>query len=161
MSEKATKPKKHHSPWTSVELSFIKQHYGYTPDGSMSIREMAEKLGRSDQGICSALKSLGFGKFNDPRPWSESEIEVLRTHYADGDDLFYVQKLLPGRGQLSIKLKASEQGIIRENNWSPDEERILKAFYPVMGRGVYEKLPQKRRRAINNKIKELGLKPRN
>ncbi|UAN43933.1 hypothetical protein KGP17_15750 [Serratia sp. JSRIV001] len=144
-------PKNHRSLWTLKELNFVEEHYGKT-----STREIAGTLGRRLSAVYMVAHALGICKAPSER-WTEQEVEVLRKHYADERGMSYVQTLLPSRAQNSIIAKAKHIGITRGRSWLPDEEHILREFYPAIGTEVAEKLQHRSHDAIKLKASKLGL----
>lgn len=98
------KPVRHRSTWTKKELNYVQAHYGKTPT-----REIAAKLARMQSAINMAAQALGLCS-KQAQKWSQEEIAVLRTHYAEGAGVSCVLALLPGRSKSSIVVKASELG---------------------------------------------------
>ncbi|UAN48616.1 hypothetical protein KGP17_15755 [Serratia sp. JSRIV001] len=135
-----------------TELNYVETHYGKTPT-----REIAAKLGRGYSAVHMAAQSLGLCK-KQAQEWSEEDIAVLHTHYAEGAGITYVQTLLPGRSKQSISVKARELGIRSGYHWEPSEERILRDFYAQMGAKVASKLPRRSADAIKYKARLLGLR---
>ena len=83
--------------WSDEEVTFLLHNYR-----SMSSKEIAEALGKSEQAVKSKMCRLKIG--NDKRPvWTEKEVQVLVYHYHKGKD--YVLELLPGRSWDSIRSK--------------------------------------------------------
>ncbi|CNI02623.1 Uncharacterised protein [Yersinia kristensenii] len=142
----------HRTAWTLGELTFVEAHYGKIPT-----TEIATHLGRTVTAIRLAAKELGLCKVQ-AGSWTEEEKAVLRTHYADGAGIAYVQTQLPGRAKHSITEKARDMGITSARNWHPDEVRILTQFYPKMGTKVVQKLPRRSVESIKIKASQLGLK---
>ncbi|PVZ83585.1 hypothetical protein C9426_26170 [Serratia sp. S1B] len=135
-----------------TELNYVEAHYGKTPT-----REMAAKLGRGLSAVRSVAQSLGLCK-KKSEAWSEQELDILRKYYADGRSLDDMQALLPGRGKSAIEAMANKIGATRVRSWHPDEERILRKFYPTLGTKVAKKLPLRSREAVKIRASELGLK---
>lgn len=152
VASKTHTPRNHRSRWTITELNYVEAHYG-----KISTRKIAAKLGRGVSAIRMAAQSLGVCK-EQAQAWSEEEIAVLRTHYAEGVGITYVQAHLPGRAKKSIFAKACELGIDSAHYWHPDEEQILRECYAQMGTKVGKKLPRRSADAIKIKASLLGLR---
>lgn len=138
--------------WSEGEKRFLAKHYG-----PMSAHEIAAALGRSVGGVRRAVNLLHLGK-KQSGIWREPEMAILDAHYNRGAGLAYVQRLLPGRSRAAITAQASKMGITRERGWSPEEEQILRTYYPVMGIKVADKLPQRTKAAIKGRVQFLGLR---
>lgn len=59
--------------------------------------------------------------------WSEEELALLRTHYAEGIE--YVISLLPGRSRKAIFRQASLAGLTSRSSWSSEEKAFLEKHY--------------------------------
>lgn len=154
MAKKIPQRSNHRSRWTLKELHYVEMYYHKKPT-----REIAQKLGRTEVAVRLGAQSLGVCKTLMPQ-WTEQEIEVLRTYYADGAGITYVQSLLPGRAKSSILAKANGLGIISARNWHAEEERILREFYPAIGTKVAKILPRRSVEAVKIKANQLGLRYR-
>ena len=137
------------SVWTLRELRYLKQHYG-----SMPARDIAKVLGRSVDAVRTRADICQVAKTT--RRWTESELAIIRTHYRRG--INYVHTLLPERTPSTIQLQANKMGLRNKPHWSDEEERIMLAFYPVMGTKVSRMLPGRTGEAIMKCAQKLGLK---
>jgi len=63
------KPKRSRRRWTDEEIAFMMDHYG-----TMSIKEIARELGRTENAIKNKAKKLGLSKLPQ---WSDEEIKLL------------------------------------------------------------------------------------
>ena len=60
------------------------------------------------------------------RRWTEEEEEmVLREWPSHGDGWPEWERLLPGRSRGAIRGKAHSMHLIRDNRWTPEEDRVL------------------------------------
>lgn len=93
------KTQRHRNHRTATEITFVEQRYG-----QLSAREIGKRLGRSAHGVARIVQLLGLSQGVAPC-WSEEELVLLRTHYAEGIE--YVISLLPGRSRKAIFRQAS------------------------------------------------------
>lgn len=152
-----TSPSSNHV-WTSWEDDIIRKYYpveGRTVAARLNglpkdvIRRRAKKLG------------VGCGKYKDK--WSEEELRLLRDHLNEGVNA--VSALLPGRSVKAILTKSQELGIreprcrlaYSRKRWSPEEEDLLRQFFPIEGRKVCERFPNRTVAAVKNHAKALGI----
>ncbi|WP_235424276.1 hypothetical protein [Citrobacter koseri] len=104
---------------------------------------MADKLG------CRSKKNL---------PWSESEMEIIRSHYSQGMEAEALTQLLHGRSVSAIFLRAEAMGVLSGRFWREDELQILKKQYPVVGTEVIQQLPGRNEVSILIMARLLRLK---
>lgn len=151
MSKNDTNYRNHRSPWTLAELRYLEKHYGHLPT-----REIASTLGRTAVAV-----RLTAQKLNVVQPhtasWTEEEKNILRTHYARGDGIVAVGKLLPTRTRQTIFIMAAKMGITSARTWSGHEVQILKKHYALLGTKVANQLPGRTSEAVKIKANELGL----
>ncbi len=118
---KTQRHRNHRTQWTATEITFVEQHYG-----QLSAREIGERLGRSAHGVARIVQLLGLSLGGAP-PWSEEELALLRTHYAEGIE--YVISLLPGRSRKAIFRQASLAGLTGRSSWSREDKSFLEKHY--------------------------------
>lgn len=99
----------------------MEQHYG-----QLSAREIGERLGRSAHGVARIVQLLGLSQGVAPC-WSEEELALLRTYYAEGIE--YVISLLPGRSRKAIFRQASLAGLTSRSSWSREDKFFLEKYY--------------------------------
>jgi len=121
MPDETRHHRNHRSPWTLAEIEFVEKHYG-----SLSAREIGEKLGRSVNGVNRIVYLSGVGQ-QAVSPWSEAELTLLRNHYCDGIEAAMQQ--LPGRTRRAIFRQASYLGLTERSSWNSQEKAFLKKHY--------------------------------
>ena len=77
--------------------------------------------------------------------WNDEETAILKSFYPKEGNK--VKRRLPGKTKDSINRMAHELGLrwneTREYNpWTPEEEDILKTYYPIEGKEVIKRLPR-------------------
>ncbi|WP_258316783.1 hypothetical protein [Klebsiella variicola] len=118
---KTQRHRNHRTQWTATEITFVEQHYG-----QLSAREIGERLGRSANGVARIVQLSGLSRGVAPS-WSEEELALLRTHYAEGIE--YVMSLLPGRSRKAIFRQASLAGLTGRSSWSREDKSFLEKHY--------------------------------
>lgn len=118
---KTQRYRNHRTQWTATEITFVERHYG-----QQSAREIGERLGRSAHGVARIVQLSGLSRGVAP-PWSEEELALLRTHYAEGIE--YVMSLLPGRSRKAIFRQASLAGLTGRSSWSREDRFFLEKHY--------------------------------
>lgn len=118
---KTQRHRNHRTQWTATEIMFVEQHYG-----QLSAREIGERLGRSANGVARIVQLSGLSRGVAPS-WSEEELALLRTHYAEGIE--YVMSLLPGRSRKAIFRQASLAGLTGRSSWSRKDKSFLEKHY--------------------------------
>ena len=101
--------------------------------------------------------------------WSKEEDDIIRQYYATEGSAVY--KRMSGRTKAACILRAKNIGIVcnkevryqRENTWTEEELAILQEYYPIEGRNVSERLPNRTAsqcsaKANSMKIHLLGAK---
>ncbi|MCU6243895.1 hypothetical protein [Enterobacter asburiae] len=141
--------------WSNSDRQYLEMHHGSVP-----ISKIATVLGRSTGSVASMVSKMGLAKRPETTnaPWTEHEIEILRTHYAQGALITCVQQLLPGRTKGAISTQAQKMGIKKSQDWTAEDIEILRKFYSCLGTKVVEKLPHRTRAAIKTQARRLGLK---
>lgn len=146
----------HRSRWTLQEWRFLEKHYG-----KMTTDWIAESLGRSAISVRQTARALGCRKIKTMTPWTEAEIAILSTHYADGAGLHSVSQLLPGRNPKAIQAHAAKLGIqsgaLRARLWNEDEVAILHEHYPKMGVKAADKLSGRTEDAVKLMANKLNI----
>lgn len=121
MVDKTQRHRNHRTQWTVAEITFVEQHYG-----QLSARELGERIGRSANGLARIVQLYGLSRSVAPS-WSEEELALLRTHYAEGTE--YVMSLLPGRSRKAIFRQASLAGLTGRSSWSREDKSFLEKHY--------------------------------
>lgn len=121
MVDKTQRHRNNWTQWTVAEITFVEQHYG-----QLSAREIGERIGRSANGVARIVQLYGLSRGVAPS-WSEEELALLRTHYAEGTE--YVMSLLPGRSRKAIFRQASLAGLTSRSSWSREDKSFLEKHY--------------------------------
>lgn len=115
MSGKRTQPRR----WTEDELAYLDANRG-----KISVREMAEHLGRSLDSTNGAIQRYWPRCLSE---WTPEDIEYLREHYADTNNETLQKQL--HHGWRKIKEMAAKLNLHRDapscNGWTSREQRIL------------------------------------
>lgn len=85
--------------------------------------------------------------YNDRKPWSEEEDEILKKYYPSMFNK--VSEKLPGRSPEACRKRAKRLGInvMEKRPWTKEEDEILREFYPTMGGDVYKLLDGRTKRS--------------
>lgn len=152
--------------WTTEQLEILAQN----PD--MPPRELQERFfpERSYGSITSARfrikhptspKPAGPESKSDAQPWTDRELEILKTHYGKMPTEELRTKYLPNRTYRCIAQTARNQTEIdtARTRWTAPEIQILIDHYGKMPtKEIQAKLlPNRSRSAIENKITSLRL----
>lgn len=151
MSKNDTNCRNHRSLWTLTELQYLENNYGHVPT-----RDIAATLGRTAVSVRLAAQKLNVVQ-PQTTPWTEEEKNILRTHYARGDGIVAVAKLLPARNRQTIFTMAAKMGITSARTWSSQEVQILKKHYIFLATKVTKWLPGRTAEAVKIKANDLGL----
>jgi hypothetical protein len=150
---KLNKPRNSGARWTAREMVFLENHYS-----QLTVSEIGHRLGRSVAAIKGMAQKLGCCERKSP-DWIEAEKEVLRTTYAAGMTLQNICFLLPGRSPASVVIMARKLGLRRpEPFWLAEEIALLERYYPVEGKSVVARLPNRSAESVKLKASELGIK---
>lgn len=142
----------HRQPWLLSEIRYVEAHYGKTPTS-----KIAEHLGRTATAVRMCANKLGCSKAASIL-WSEAEKDIIRTHYANGEGITRVMQLLPGRTRKTIFMMAHTIGVVSARNWSAQECKILKKYYPLLGTATVDKLVGRTIDAVKIKANDMGLR---
>ncbi|EOY5739943.1 hypothetical protein ACP613_004446 [Enterobacter ludwigii] len=117
----------HGAGWTVAEMNYVGSLYGSIP-----AQEIADKLGRSVNGVRRIAGYLGVTK-KSAGVWDEEQLKILRQYYKNGHGLEEVMKRLPGRTKESIAAQASKQGIAGgKKSWGLQEKSFLIKHYGLL-----------------------------
>lgn len=142
--------------WTEEENAILREHY------PIEGRKAFDRLPNRTATACDVHVSV-LGLRHNGRNWSEREEGILRQYYrAEGPD---VCKRLPGRTQMACALRARRLGVqmdsskryIRSTSWTPEEEAILRRYYPSEGPNMYHRLPGRTRAACAGRAATIGV----
>lgn len=89
--------------------------------------------------------------------WSEEEKTYLKNNYGVASVLELAEKL--NRTERSIKCMVNKMNLINlHRQWSKDEIKILKKYYPLEGKKVANRLPYKTEQQCQNKATKMKVK---
>jgi len=139
--------------WSENEVKLLKKLYQ-----DKSVRNIADKLGRSLKAVKSKASAIGLTR-EGPRFWSNQEMARLKKLHSNKTNKDIAKQL--GRSVWAVAAKAHKLGLTEKPRvWSKKELNLLKRLYPSktaeeiagqMGRAV----PATRLRIV-----KLGLKKR-
>lgn len=92
--------------------------------------------------------------------WSTKEIEILKKYYTSdlAKCIEMIKEINPRRNKGNITSKANLMGLTRGNYWTPEEDVIIKKYYPTEGaKGVALRL-NRGEQAIMTRAYKLGIK---
>lgn len=97
---------------------------------------------------------------NGNRRWSNEEDNIIQKYYPSEGSR--VATRLNGRTIASCQSRACKLGINRQQphkngKWQPDEDEILRTWYPKIGVRVAGMLPYRTKSAIQNRAALFGL----
>lgn len=157
MKNSKDKLRNHRSRWTLQEQRYLEEHYGHTPTS-----DIAEVLGRSVVSVRQAANSLNCRKIKVIAPWTEEELQILRTWYPTEEGLEHVSQRLPNRNTKAIAAQARKLGLqsgyYRKRHWRDAEIAIVKRDYPSLGVEVASRLPGRSKNAIKALASKLGIR---
>lgn len=151
--ENKQKYKKHRTAWALEEIEFVKKNYGF-----MMTSQMAERLGRTENAIRWAVRSLNIPLTEKYRSWTEVEKKIIRTYSPRVDGIALVASLLPWRTRGAIFRMMDKLGVIRGKKWNVKELRILEQYYPIEGIAVADRLPGRTPYAVRSMATQRGIK---
>jgi hypothetical protein len=128
--------------YSPEEIQFLKSNYS-----TMSVADIAQSLGRTVKGVRAKLERLGLRlealERNNPYPWSDSDIKILKENYLlpDRD----IHKLLPNYSVQSICNKRLSLGLRKELG------------KPYDNRGYYEIVRDGKRQWVHRMVVEQRL----
>ena len=67
-------------PWTKYEILYLREKY---PDSTISIRQIAENMGRTIPMVQYQARKLGLKKTPVHKKWTPEKIKMLRKYYPD------------------------------------------------------------------------------
>ena len=116
---------------------------------------------RSKTSIMGIASKLGIRK----QVWSEKELEILYKYYPDEGS--QIIKRLPNKtvSQIAskaqtLKIKSNSSLCPRNNKWSPEEDEIIREFYPYEGKLCASHLDKRGEGAVQQRAALLGIKCR-
>lgn len=142
--------------WSEEEKQIILEYY--PTNGCDFVYELLNEK-RSKTSIMGLASKLGIKK----QVWSEKELEILYKYYPDeGTGII---KRLPNKTTSQIaskaqalKIKSNSSLCPRNNKWSPEEDEIIREFYPYEGKSCTSRLKQRNEKAVQQRASFLGIK---
>ena len=147
---------KKNNRWTEEEDNILKTFYPYI--GS----DVVELIPRHSRDACTdRANRIGLKYYANT--WSEEEDKILIEFYPSMGRKVY-EKLI-GRTPRACFDRAKLLGLKVKRRpsrleWTEEEDRILRKYYPLMGHDVAYKLPKRTIHACNKRAKLLGIKGR-
>lgn len=139
--------------WTAEEDEKLAKYYGIM--GS----KVSTMIPRHSAQACTDRANRKGFKYN--KAWTIEEDNIIIKNYStigrEG-----VAKLLVGRTPNMCYERAKFLGVsrkwVKDNNWTPEEDKILIKYYPIMGPDVCFKIPNRSRNACSKRARRFGLK---
>ena len=148
--------------WTEDEDNLLMRNWQ-----NMSDEELLELLpNKTINAISNRKHFLNLKKFSyvNPGPWTEEEINILKTYFVKGGQK-EAAKYLPNRTLASINTKARSLGLKVDTNaykgpeWQEWEDEIIKEYYETEGtKGCISRGIKRKDYKIGGRARELGLK---
>lgn len=108
--------------WKPEDEDYLRENYP-----GMSIKELAQTLGRTESSINNKVKNLGLTN-RTYNWWTERETEYIKQNYHTMDTRTIAETL--GRSREAVRLKANHLGLVSVNYKRPwtdnDTETLLK-----------------------------------
>ncbi|NBI30301.1 hypothetical protein [Chengkuizengella marina] len=99
--------------FTIHEIKFITNNID-----KMAVEEIAQLLGRSEQGVRKKIERMGIKlsklERNKPYKWTKIDIETLKRHYQSYSDKMLVEKFFPHLTVPIIRHKRKEIGLMNQ-----------------------------------------------
>ena len=141
--------------WSKEEIDILLSNWDETLETLCSLLpnrscvSIEQKLSRMGKKIKSNFKS-----------WQDDEIDILKKYYPK-DGINVIHKL-PNRSVSSIRSQVRRLGLTsdiscKSNPWTLEEIEILKKYYVIEGIYVVKRLPNRTKKAVDNKARAMGL----
>lgn len=149
--------------WDAYEEGILRTHYANRGPAWISEHHL---VGRSPRAITKRAGQLGLvhrkaSSHAFGRPWSQTEVDVLRHHLLSGNPDQGLP-VIPGRTARATraKLAAMRQGrgmskVLR--TWTAQEDALLRAQYHERGPAACAQSLGRTRRSVYNRAHEIGL----
>ena len=159
------KPIYNYKPWNRTEDDFIKINHD-----KMNIEEIAQRLGRTEASIRNRIYKLNpnKGTYGRHKNWTKEDIDYLKKNYSEMTNKDIGKALNRSEGAVSNKAfnLSLDNGLIGINTsksglrWSEKDINYLKKHYSDLSLGELAEKLKRSKRAIVNKVKELGIPER-
>lgn len=144
-----------YQPWTIEEDEIIRNFYPV--EGPKCVDRLP---GRTEQGV---NQRACFLKVCRQRFWKSNEDDIVRRYYPTEGSA--CAKRLSGRSNSSVMQRAMKLGLSYERRrprkkpalWTPEEEAIIREYYPLNPALCLEKLPNRTKGALQRKAAYLGV----
>jgi Holliday junction resolvase len=133
--------------WSTEEEEFLKANYR-----RLSIAEIAQRLGRTENSVESRMHNLGLKK----RRWEDWEVEFLKSNWSKMDARGIAEQL--GRSLPSVFDKCERMGFIKNRKWSKEEDRFLRENYLKLTSVEIGKTLRRDPKAVQERARVLGLR---
>ncbi|MDO2431747.1 hypothetical protein Q2V57_09230 [Enterobacter bugandensis] len=156
VEEKENLGRNHRAIWSLADIKFVESNYGVIPT-----TKIAETLGRTLEAVRQVVRERGQRLMDPYRPWTEEEKNIISTHFATGDSIIQIMKLLPGRTRGVIYLMKDKLDARSIRRWSEQERQIQEQYYPAEGIAVADRLPGRTKVAVRQTAYAMGLSLKN
>ena len=140
--------------WTEEEDNILRKFYP-TNGAKGCVKHLPN---RTKIAICWRATSLNLisGITTKNKQWSPEEDEIIKTNYSkDRTDL---TDLIPNKSKRAIQQRALVLGVKVINNWTEEEDNVIKRIYPIGGvNGCIKHLPNRTKKAIAHRATNLGV----
>lgn len=143
------------SAWSKAEDRILEKYWDL--EGSNVSKRL---IGRTPEACYNRAQVLGFGKKRVR--WTAEEDALLRKYWAYGPTMLV--SFLPGRSVAAIKQRGVTLGLLdvkggpNSRSWTDSEDEILRLFYPLEGKSVCLRIPNRSPAACVQRAKQLGVR---
>lgn len=144
---------KKQKPWTPKEDKILVETYEMYNSKESCYKELPN---RTKTDINNRLKELDLVL---KKKWTDEEVEIIKKYFPQGGARLVIEKGV-NRDVRKILAKASNMGIKVNNSrnyWTKEEEEILKKYYPEEGINVVNRLENKDKLGVRNKVRYMNL----
>ena len=147
--------------FTEMERDIIKKWYHQDKEKMYRLLPKHTK-----KGCKREARTLGLLKDFDGTPWTAEEEQYLREHYpTEGTSCFshFTERTwssVNGKVRnlgLLIDDEHQRQAILNSAPWTPEQDAILRAYYPVEGGACYTRVPPHTANACRCRARNLGI----
>ena len=137
--------------WSPEEDEIIRKYYPI--EGGKCVKRLPRHPRCSVQARAHALGVYKDG-YSAMVPWTEDEDEIVREYY-ETEGLSCLRRL-PGRTRAALIHRAGSLGLISDRSrkyqpWMPEEDEILRNFYPAEGPKCINRLPGRTEQGVNQR----------
>lgn len=135
--------------YTQEELDYIEENYA-----SMTVKELAIKLNKSEGSISNVARKMGLIK-QPHKPWTDDEIQYLKNNYINKTSEEISKHL--NRTVQSVNAERDRLGLIRNEAWSKEEVNYIINNFKFMTHEDMGKNIGRTEGAVRAKCFDLGL----